>query len=127
MAINQNNGVAPQNLQYVENFGQNQLVANGVANSTLSFQRMQMPGQISATQVDLIGHITGNSGSSGALTFWFGLYTMTGSTANSASTFSQQLSWTSNSNSNSSGQYGGQSGTRYRTLGIGTFNITPGE
>jgi hypothetical protein len=100
---------------------------NGTNNQALSIQRISIGNQISATQLDMIGVLSANSSVSGGITFSVGLYNMSHSTAYSMSTTNMALSWTSGSNAASSAQYGGQSGTRYRSVALGTWNITPGE
>lgn len=103
----------------------------GSSNGGLSLLPIQVPYIISATKIMFLAHMSGASGSTGAVTWSVGIYTLSGSTASLASSASRQLSWTSGGTSGTattvSTNYGGNSGTQYRTLSLGTWNITPGE
>jgi hypothetical protein len=99
-------------------------VTNG-ALSGLSFQRLYLP-RMSATRMDLIAAISAGS-SQASLTLFAGLYTFAGSTASSVSTASQAQSWNTVTAASATSNYGGQSGTRWRSISLGTWNITPGE
>jgi hypothetical protein len=79
-----------------------------------------------ATECALIADFRGLSNSSGAITISHGVYTLSGETASLASSASRVFSWTSGSNTALSGQFGGASGTRYRTLGV-NYSMTPGD
>jgi hypothetical protein len=70
--------------------------------------------------------LAGATNSSGAITVSAGVYTMSASTASLASSATAQISWTSGSATGTSSEYGGASGTRYRTLAV-AFNLTPGD
>jgi hypothetical protein len=95
---------------------------SGTSNS-ISIQRIYVPAQISATRADFLLNISGSS--SGALSFRvnLGLYTATQSTINSASTTSRLFTF----NSTSALGYTGASGPRSWSIGLGTWNMTPGE
>ena len=97
-----------------------------ISNATLSLQKVSMPMHLSATRAVVLMDLTGNSGSTGALTVSMAVYTLSGSTASLASSASRQISWTSGSETTASSIYGGVSGTRYRTLGI-NVSMTPGD
>lgn len=103
-------------------FATNQAVGNG----SLSVQKLSMPMAIHATQAVLGLVLTGNSGSSGALTASIAIYTINGSTLSLSSSASRQISWTSGSATSASSQYGGVSGTRLRTIGF-DVSLTPGD
>jgi hypothetical protein len=95
---------------------------SGTSNS-ISIQRIYVPAQISATRADFLLNISGSS--SGALSFRvnLGLYTATQSTINSASTTSRLFTF----NSTSALGYTGASGPRSWSIGLGGWNMTPGE
>jgi hypothetical protein len=97
-----------------------------ISNATMSFQKMSIPMYISATAGIIMMNLSGNTNSSGALTVSMGIYTLTGASANLASSGSRQISWTSGSNTTTNSVYGGASGTQYRTLGINA-SLTPGD
>lgn len=97
-----------------------------ISNASLSIQKMSIPMHLSASQAVILMDLSGNSGSSGALTVSMAFYTLSGSTASLATSASRQISWTSGSATSASSQYGGASGTRYRTLGI-NVSLTPGD
>jgi hypothetical protein len=110
--------VFSQDADFVTNFS----IQNGV----LSIQKLSLPMSLSATQLIAALALGGNSASSGALTISHGVYTMSGGTANLASSGSRVISWASGSGTAASSVYGGASGTRYRTVGIG-YSLTPGD
>jgi hypothetical protein len=115
-------------MRYWENAVQAALNANAHNQTQLSFQRLVMAQQMTATEIDYIGHMTGSSAAaSGAITVSHALYTMAGSTASSVSSGSLAISWTSGSDTSASSQWGGQSGTRFRTASINSWAITPGD
>ena len=104
-------------------------VAGGIGNAMMSLQPFILPANLTATQLNVVGHMSGASGSTGGLSVSFGIYTFSGSTLSLASSTSSFFSWSTSSpvNSTVSSQYGGQSGTRYRTYPTGTWNMTPGN
>ncbi len=97
-----------------------------ISNATLSLQKVSLPAYVTATRAAFLMDLTGNSNSTGALTISMAVYTLTGSTASIASSASRQLSWTTGSQTTASSIYGGNSGTRYRTLAI-NLTLTPGD
>lgn len=96
------------------------------AQGSLSFQKLSLAMNLSATQLALIADFNGVSNSSGAITVSHAVYTMTGGTANLASSASRAFSWVSGSATDVSSQFGGVSGTRYRTLSA-SYAMTPGD
>jgi hypothetical protein len=117
-------------ISYWEN-DKNAFNANGVQNGSgtlnLSFQRLSIPNQISATRMDLVVAQSVAGSSVNTLTYWAGLYTMAGSTMSMASSSSLSVSFTSGTNSTAASVYGAHSGTRFRSVPTGTWNVTPGE
>ena len=103
--------------------------ANGLGNGTFSLDRLLIPNPIAATRMALLQHYTGSTGAANgcSITYFAGLYTMNGSTASLLHSATFALSFDLNSNTNVTSAYGGHSGTRYRTIDIGTWNITPGD
>ena len=97
-----------------------------ISNATMSMQKVSMPMYLSATAGVIMMNLSGNTNSSGALTVSMGVYTLNGGTASLASSGSRQISWTSGSATSASSQYGGVSGTQYRTLPI-NVSFTPGD
>jgi hypothetical protein len=93
---------------------------------SLSLQKLSLAMNLQATQLALIADFNGRSGSSGAVTISHAVYTLSGATARLASSASRAISWTSGSATSASAQYGGVSGTRYRTLGV-SYAMTPGD
>jgi hypothetical protein len=97
-----------------------------ISTASFSLQRFTLPMNLSATQMNLMMALSGHTNSSGAITVSVGIYTIAASTASLASSASAQISWTSGTQTGTSSEYGGASGTRYRTLAIG-FSMTPGD
>ena len=98
-----------------------------ISDASFSLQHFNPKADIIASQMNLLAVMSGNSGSSGALTISFGIYTMAGSTMSLASSDSRQISWTSGSNTTASSIYGGVSGTRYRTISLANWSISAGD
>lgn len=92
----------------------------------LSVQRQMLSAPMSATRVDLLGHLTVAGSTAGSYSMSFGVYTMNVSTANLASSTSISSSFASGTTQSAS-QYGGHSGTRWRSLPLATWNLTAGE
>jgi hypothetical protein len=97
-----------------------------ISNATFSLQRVSLPAHITATRLELLMDLTGNTNSTGALTISVGAYTMSGSTASLSTSASRQISWSSGSATTASTIYGGVSGTRYRTVEW-SITMTPGD
>jgi len=93
----------------------------------ISLQHVFIPNNITASQMNLLMALSGNTNSTGALSISLGLFTMSGSTMSLASSNSQQITWTSGSQTTNSSVFGGISGTRYRTVSLNNWNITPGD
>lgn len=120
------------NVSLLDNPGKAVWVANAVTGSSnavnLSVQRFYAPFQMSATELDFLGALTVVGSTAGSMTISAAVYTFSGSTASSASSSSVAITWNSGTNSSGGGSiYGGQSGTRWRTMPIGTMNLTLGE
>jgi hypothetical protein len=93
--------------------------------NTLSLWPVTIPLHVSATQVVFAVQANLGSNSTGSWAHSFGIYTITGQTANLASSGSRGFSFSSGSDTSASSLQGGMSGLRYRTI-PGTFNLTPG-
>lgn len=107
------------------------LAANAVQASSnapnLSFQRMIVPARMSATQLDFIAHLTVAGSTAGSFTASFAVYTLSKSTLSSVSSGSVAVTFNSGT-SNAASIYGGQSGTRWRSIQPLVFvGLTPGE
>jgi hypothetical protein len=92
----------------------------------LSFQKLSLPMNLAATQMAIIADFAGVSSVSGAVTISHAVYTLSGGTASLASSGSRVISWASGSATNNSTQFGGVSGSRYRTVGV-DYSMTPGD
>lgn len=107
-----------------ENMAGNETFANAAATNSaapnVSFQRISVPYQMDATRLDYLGHLTINGSTNYSSTMRVALYTMNGSTAGTVSTASQSAS------GNNAG-YTNESGTRWRSVALGTWALTPGE
>jgi hypothetical protein len=97
-----------------------------IAQAALSLQKMSLAMNLRATELAIIADFGGLSNSSGAVTVSHGIYTLSGETASLASSATRLFSWTSGNNTADTGQFGGASGTRYRTLGV-NYSMTPGD
>lgn len=95
--------------------------------TNMSVRRFSIPFQISATELDMLAHLTVAASTAGSFTLSAALYTFAGSTASSASSASVGYTFNSGTNSTAASIYGGNSGTRWRTMSVGTWNLTPGE
>lgn len=96
--------------------------SNTIANGTLSVQRVFVPNRLDATRLDMIIAISGSSSGAASFSFVGGIYTMSGSTASLASSFSRGITY----QSTSAHSYTNYSGTRYHSFGA-AWNVTPGE
>jgi hypothetical protein len=97
-----------------------------ISQGALSLQKLSLPMNVSATELALIADFKGFSNSTDAVTISHAVYTLSAGTARLASSGSRAISWGLGSNTAVSTQYGGASGTRYRTLGI-SYAMTPGD
>ena len=97
-----------------------------VAQAALSIQKVSLPMNLTATQLAVIGALSGNRFSSGAVTLNHAIYTFNLGTASLASSASRAFSWTSGSATTATSVYGGASGTRYRTMPV-SYAMTPGD
>lgn len=118
-------------ISYYENFAGNPTAANSAATnsgaSNVSFQRFSIPYQISATRLDYLAHLTVAGSTAGSSTMRAVVYALSGSSANSLFSASMTMSHSSGTATNTPAAYGGQSGTRWRSMTIGTWNLPPGE
>ena len=103
-------------------------------NPNLSLQRISFGYPMSATRADLlIALITANttvaslSVPTGTYTISLGVYTLSLSTASLASSATISVSWASGTATSAVSIFGGQSGSRFRSVSLGTWSITPGE
>jgi hypothetical protein len=123
----------PQALTEWYNAGADFLTNFVASQNTLSLQReASFPMSCSFTALGMVMDFEGATGSSGGVSFSHAVYTLSSGTASLASSASTFWSWSSNSSGASStattatSQYGGASGTRYRTVGI-SYAMTPGD
>jgi len=97
-----------------------------VAQNALSIQKVSLPMSLIATQLAIVGALSGAAASSGAITVSHAVYTFQAGTASLASSASRAFSWTSGSATTATDVYGGASGTRYRTVPV-SYALTPGD
>lgn len=111
-------------VSHVENQGGNPSFANSAATNSgapnVSFQRFSVGYELQATRLDYLAHLTVAGSTNYSSTMRAVLYTMSGSTANSVSSASQTVT------ANNAG-YTNESGTRWRSVALGTWSLTPGE
>jgi hypothetical protein len=112
-----------QDADFVTNFAFSQ--------NTMSVQKVSFPMYLSATQLGILLDIERpaagvNSSITGALTISHAVYTISSGTASLASSATRAISWTSGTATSASSNYGGVSGTRYRTIGV-NYSLTPGD
>lgn len=104
--------------------------ANAVATNSgginLSVQRQNIPAPLSATRMDFAGHLTVAGSTAGSYTFSFAVYTLSVSTASRASSTSIGSTFNSGTTQSAS-MYGGHSGTRWRSVPLATWALTPGD
>lgn len=99
---------------------ENPILMQGSSNAiNLSLRRVSIPFGIMATQLDIPAHLS-LATTAGSFTISAALYTFSGSTASSLSSASVQYSF-------SSSNYTNNSGTRWRSMSLATWNVTPGE
>lgn len=94
--------------------------------NVLSIQNILLPLGITATQLAILADFNGVSSESGGVTISHAVYTLSGSVANLASSASRGITWVSGSATNVSSQFGGVSGTQYRTIDV-SYAMTPGN
>jgi hypothetical protein len=92
----------------------------------VSLQKLSLPMNLLATEMAMIADFRGSSASSGAVTIMHGVYTLSGSTARLASSASRAISWQSGSAATATSQFGGASGTRYRSMAV-SYSMTQGD
>jgi hypothetical protein len=100
-------------------------ITNG-GTSAVSFQRVSLM-RMSATRLDAIAHISMGGVAAATYSMLAALYTFAGSSAHTVSSASQSISWNATTTASAASNLGGQSRTRWRSMAIGTWNITPGE
>lgn len=98
---------------------------SGAAN--VSFQRFCVPQALAATRLDYLGHVTVAGSTNFSSTMRVMLYSFTGLTANSITSASATISASSGGATNNVSGYSGISGTRWRSISLGTWNLTPGD
>ena len=97
-----------------------------ITQAAVSFQKLSMPMNLSATQLVFLADFEGATNSSGGVCISHAVYTMNASTASLASSGSRYISWTSGSQTTTASVYGGASGTRYRTIPVG-YSLSQGD
>jgi hypothetical protein len=101
-----------------------ELAAVSAEVTRLLFQRINIPNQLLATRAQLMQAISNSNNAGGTVAFSFGVYTMSGSTASLASSASRSFAYNSTLAGSS---YTDLQGTRYRSMTLGTWSLTPGD
>jgi len=96
----------------------------GVSNSTIVLAPLRVEYGIQATRADVVMDISNSSSAAGSCTLRLALFTMSGSTIGSVSSASRTFGYNSTLASSSYTQI---SGTRYRSMALGTWDVTPGN
>lgn len=97
-------------------------------NPNLSLQRFSVANGISATRLDFLQHYTVAASTNGSMTFRLALYTMSGSTLGTVATASATVTHSSGgADATNTAGYSAHSGTQWRSMALGTWNMTPGE
>ena len=100
------------------------ITGQNLNNGTMFMQPVLVPFQISATRANFLVHVSNSSSAGGTVTFSVGMYTLNGSTASLASSASRTMGYNSTAAASS---YTHMSGTRYWSVDLGTWNMTPGQ
>jgi hypothetical protein len=115
----------------VQEFGHFESANSALGSSNapnLSLQQFNVPNGMSATRMDFLNHWTVAASTNGSITFRLALYTMSGSTLGTFATASSAISHSSAAaNSTNTAGYSAQSGTQWRSVGLGTWAVTPGD
>lgn len=108
--------------------------ANSVAlnsgGANLSLQRFVLEHPIAASRLDVLNHYTVAGSTAGSLTVRLALYTQSGSTLGTIATASLgQTHDTGGANSTNTASYHANSGTQWRSIGLGTaaWSLSAGE
>lgn len=103
-------------------------VANDVQVNLPMFQRWVVPSPMSATRMDMDIQISNSSSGGGSVTISVALYSFTQSSISTISTASRTFGYGSQLTvAGQSSHYTDVSGHRFRSISLGTWNITPGE
>jgi len=97
----------------------------------MSIQRLFIPYYMTLTRLDMLAHLSVSGSVQASWAVSVALYTRNVSTlslaaVNPLTAFSSQ-SWTSGGSTSVSSMYSGVSGTRWRSIALSSWNITPGE
>lgn len=116
-------------ISYWDNVDRNNIGAAIGSSSALniSFQRVTIPNQLNATELDILGSLVDVASTQGSYTISVGIYSISHSTLQSLSITSVTVGWTSSGGATATAGFGGQSGVRYRSVSLPTWNITPGD
>jgi len=107
-----------------ENYGAADLNATTMGDIQHWVQRVHFPHNLLATEANLVAQVSNSTNAGGTITIRMGIYTMSGSTASLASSASRTIGYNSTAAASS---YTALSGYRYRSVGLGTWSITPGD
>lgn len=94
----------------------------------LSLQRFTLEHPIAATRLDFLNHYTVAGSTAGSLTFRLALYTASGSSLGTVATATYgQTHSSGGADATNTAGYSANSGTQWRSMGLGTWNLTAGE
>jgi len=96
------------------------------AGQQVSFQRITFANQIAATRMDVLAHLSAVVTGTDGYRFELGIFTESNQTMAIVSSGSINVTY-SNGAGSAESEYLGQSGLRWRSVPLGTWNITPGD
>lgn len=107
----------------------NAVGVSGLTNTVnLSLQRAVLAQPLLATRADLAVNLSAPASGAGSVTISLAAYTFVNATEVSlASSATVQISWANGSATSAASAYGGQSGLRWRSVPLASWNLVPGD
>lgn len=94
----------------------------------LSLQRVVFGQPITATRADLAVSMAVSGSQAGSLTISIAAYAFVNATqVTLVSSASQSISWTTGTATSAASEYAGQSGLRWRSVGLASWDLSPGD
>lgn len=113
-------------ISYTENYRMADMLNGDFLIGSVLLQHFVVPNvRLDATQLDLMVNISNSSSAGATITYRFGVYTLSGSTASLASSASRTLAY--NSTLGGSSSYTNVSNWRMHSIALGTWSFTPGD
>jgi len=100
---------------------------SSITGPNLMLQRISMPFYMTVTRADYLGVLSGSTGANGSWTNILGFYARTGSFLSLVLSTTAAITYSINGTTSDSSVYSGQSGTRWRTIPVGSMAFSPGE